>query len=79
MKDITFRGYSSNYELFIDGECFARDTDFMVGDCEEYDFTVQECVDADMLDIEDRFGALDDETRRAVVEKLESYYDGHNN
>lgn len=76
---ITFKGYRSNYELFIDGEGFHKDTDFTVGDGDEYDFTVEECVEADMAEIEERFGVLDAESREEIVDKLEFYYAGHNN
>ena len=77
--DINFKGYKSNYDLFICGECFRKATDFTVGDGDEYDFTVQECIDADMFDIEERFGALDAETREEIVDELEFYYRTHSN
>ncbi len=76
---INFKGYKSNYNLFIDGQCFFRETDFSVGDGDEYDFTVQECLDADIPRIEEYFGGLDSDTREAVIDILETYYDGHDN
>lgn len=84
MKHIKFKGYSCNYDLWIGEFHFSQNTDgFSVGNGEKYDFTVDECVEADMDELKDRLynsdAKLSKEEEEEIREHLEFYYSNKNN
>lgn len=76
--------HKTDYSIYVDGiTCTFNNLDFSVGEGEGYDFTIDECVEADINEIRTAFYNDDreiaDDDFSAAWDAIYNYYASHNN